>query len=1005
MVRMGLVTGVSVLRGVAVRRDGESVEITGSRLRALLALLAVAPGEVRRAEYLADQLWNGEPPSANALQALISRLRRVVGAETVASRPTGYLLDIDPAHVDICRFEQLAELGTPQAARAAINLAGPEPLAEFADVPDLAGLARVLETECGRLSLLAEQAPPPVNHVPVAPEPFAAATHPIVHRLIGRDNVLTEIQDRLGSTRLLTLTGAGGSGKTSLAKAVATAHDVAHVAELAPVTAQAVDAEVYAAVGGRDNVLNTSSSEQLRLASTYDDSARLLDALGDRPALLVLDNCEHVIDAAAGLAAKILAACPRVTILATSREPLGVPGEQRLPVSPLAVPPHDSSEERLTSYSAMQLLLERGRAVRPELGTAGEDGVALAEICRRLDGIPLALELAAARFNVLTPRQVADRLDDRFRLLTTGARTALPRQQTLRAVVDWSWELLSGRERELLAVCGVFAGGAALEDLEGVSGLDALDVLDQIDRLVSKSLVLAEPAESPAGGDQGMRYRLLETIREYALERLAEQGREKQVRTAHANYFADLAERADPELRGPGQVAWMYRLDAAEDNLRAALEWALCTDDAACALRLCDGLGWYGTMRGKQFDRNRVPRALELADRLGAPHDVTYLRVSTFNALYAFERGITLEEASAQLNRARELARAGEWRDSLFSLAEIATALYTEPDSIEDVFEREYARMSGYGDDWGIAVARMLHAKVSMEDPVLAEELTAQALDSFQRLGDQWGIANCGQTVAMLESQRGAHREALAAIEAVLPATRLIGSSTDEVMLLVMAANEYDSLGEQRQAARTLAQAHEIARARPESHAKVYLMTAECVRARREGRLDEAQVWLDEVARAAGAAFIGPVKSLLATQRAWITLARGDLAETERLLKGAFAFAIAFHYDRPDIGAVVEAQAALDLARGQAARAAWLQGLYAVVRGRELPLSVTPDLARTAAAIRAELGDEAYGAAFAEGRAVDPATVLQTCHEVFGADPDEVVPGWWRRRADQDAQM
>ena len=999
---MGRVSGVSVLRGVAVRRDGESVEITGFRLRALLALLAVAPGAVRRAEYLADQLWNGEPPSANALQALISRLRRVVGAESVVSRPSGYLLDVDPALVDLTRFEQLAELGTPQAAREALALAGPEPLAEFADVPDLAGLARVLETECGRLSRQAEQAPPAFPTP--APQPTSVTTPvlapfpaPSPHRLIGRDAVLSEIQDRLGRTRLLTLTGAGGSGKTSLAKAVATAHGAAHVAELAPVTAQAVEAEVYAAVGGRETVL-AATTERTRLTATWDDAARLLDALGDRTALLVLDNCEHVIDAAAGLAAKVLAACPRVTILATSREPLGVPGEQRLPVAPLAVPPPGSAEGRLVSYSAMQLLLERGRAVRPGLGASGEDGAALAEICRRLDGIPLALELAAARFTALTPRQVADRLDDRFRLLTTGARTALPRQQTLRAVVDWSWDLLSTGERELLAVCGVFAGGAALEDLEGVCGLDALDVLDRIDRLVAKSLVLAEPAPAPEGGDLGMRYRLLETIREYALERLAERGGEDRARARHAHYFADLAERGDPQLRGPGQVEWLYRLDAAEDNLRAALNWALDAEDADCALRLCNGLGWYSLTRGKQFDLNRTPKVIELADRLGAPRDSAYLRVLTFDALHAFDRGVPPAVAVAQLDRALTLAREGGWRDALYSLAEIGGTMFTGsgPGALEAVFERELTRLAEAGDEWGLAALRMLRGKVFIDEPETAEALTALALAAFQRLGDQWGIVNCGQTMAMLESQRGAHREALAAIEAVLPATRLIGSSSDEMMLLVMAANEYDSLGEPGQAARMLERAQEVSRLRLEDHANIYMMTYECVRARRSGRLDQAQHWLDEVVRTAGKSFIGPVQALLATQQAWIMLERGDFADAEAQLCTAFEYSLASHLDRPDLGAAIEARAALELARGEAALAARLHGLYTVARGRELPASATPDLAQTAREARAELGDEAYGAAFEQGRAVAADAVLEDCRALFGSGP-QIVPGWWSR--------
>lgn len=1002
---MGRVTDVSVLRGVTVCRDGRSVEVAGSRLRALLVLLAIAPGQVRRAEYLADQLWNGEPPSANALQALISRLRRVLGPESLPSRPTGYLLDVDPALVDLSRFERLAELGTPAAAREALALAGPEPLAEFADVPDLAGLARVIETECGRLGVLAERAPQ------TAPSAAASVAHrarvSVPHRLIGRDAVLSEIHDRLGRTRLLTLTGAGGSGKTSLAKAVASTHGAVHIAELAPVTAQAVDAEVCAAVGGRETVL----TDRARRAESRDDRARLVDALGDRAALLVLDNCEHVIDAAAGLAESILASCPRVTILATSREPLGVPGEHRLPVAPLEVPPTDSATDRLTGYSAMQLLLERGRAVRPELGADGADVAALAEICRRLDGIPLALELAAARFNVLTPRQVADRLDDRFRLLTTGARTALPRQQTLRAVVDWSWDLLDEAERGLLAVCAVFAGGAVLADLEGVAGLDAVDVLDRIGRLVSKSLVLAEAVRTP-GGD-GMRYRLLETIREYALERLAERDALDDLRTRHARYFADLAVRADAELRGPRQVRWIARLDDAEDNLRAALEWAVRSEDAEAALRVCYGVSWYGMIRGKQLDRNRVPDVLALVERRGLPLGTEYMRIRTFDALFSFERGVSPLEAATGLRDVLELGRRSGWNDTLAALVEVVAAMFTDPDGVEETFARQLERLERVGDEWGLAAVRMFYAKVCMDEADAADELTSQALEVFERLGDQWGIANCGQTRVMLLSQRGDHRGALAAIEAVLPAAEALGAVTDQVILLVMASNEHSSLDEPEKADAALDRAGELSEEHPEGRANLYLLTARSVRARLRGNLDEAQYWLDEVETVAGQSFLGPILALLRTQQAWIALARGDAQTARALADEAFGHAIGFHYDRPDVAIAVELKAAVELASGDPRRAAWLHGLHAAVRAQRLPLTATPDLARTAAAAQEEIGAEEYEAAFAEGAATDPALVIETCKKVFGHE-GEVGADWGvlhaaRHRsggqADQPAQM
>ncbi|HEU5357394.1 MAG TPA: winged helix-turn-helix domain-containing protein, partial [Actinocrinis sp.] len=362
---------VSVLRGVEARRDGTPLEVTGRRLRSLLALLALSPGVPRRAEYLADQLWDGEPPSANALQALISRLRRVLGPDAVISRPNGYLLALAPEQVDLCRFDRLIAEGTATAACEALSLAGPEPLAEFADVPDLADEARRVEAECWKVRALAESAPTPKAAQPgSAPEsaPTAATTAaattsyrlaPGGVRLIGRDRLIAEISARLDTTRLLTLVGAGGAGKTSVAKAVAYARDGAVVAELAPVGAEAVAAEVLTAVGGRDLVMTERAR---RVVDHGDYRTRIAATLADRRILLVLDNCEHVVDAAADLAALILDRCPQVTILTTSREPLAVPGEVRLPIDPLPVPPVEAEQSRLGEYAAMQLLLERGRA-------------------------------------------------------------------------------------------------------------------------------------------------------------------------------------------------------------------------------------------------------------------------------------------------------------------------------------------------------------------------------------------------------------------------------------------------------------------------------------------------------------------------------------------------------------------------------------------------------------------------------------------------------------------
>ena len=428
---------------------------------------------------------------------------------------------------------------------------------------------------------------------------------------VGREREMLEVETELAMTRLLTLTGAGGSGKTRLALEVARGlvgayPDGVWLIELAPLSEEALVTKAVA------EALKVPERSAEPLADT------LVDVLRDRRLLLVLDNCEHLIEAAAGLVDRLLDSCPRVRILATSREVLGVEGEARWLVPPLSAPdPQEgtSSSEELEAYESVRLFVERARGRDPAFSLSQRNALAVAEICGRLEGIPLALELAAARVGTLSLEQIAERLEGSLELLTRGGRTSVPRQRTLKGTLDWSHDLLSEPERSVFRRLSPFAGGWTLEASEAVTssgGVAEGEVLDLLYGLAEKSLVVAEAT----GEGDSVRHRLLEPVRQYAREKLEESGEGEETRRRHAGFFLTLAEEAEPRLRGPRDREWLDRLEGEHDNMRAALSWALESEEVELALRLGGALRMFWEAHGHMGEgRKWLEEALAKADR------------------------------------------------------------------------------------------------------------------------------------------------------------------------------------------------------------------------------------------------------------------------------------------------------------------------------------------------------------------------------------------------------
>jgi predicted ATPase/DNA-binding SARP family transcriptional activator len=624
-----------------------------------------------------------------------------------------------------------------------------------------------------RAELPSPLSPPVVSSPPprYIPQPVSS--------LVGREQEIQEITARLASARLVTLTGTGGVGKTRLAIQVAeeTADDYTDGAWFVDLAALVDPALVSQAVA---SVLHVPDQVGRPLSET------LLDYLRAKHLLLVLDSCEHLLEPCARLADKLLQGCPRLRLLATSRQSLGIAGESVWRVPSLDLPPAPTSERedgtgseedrlaRLQEYAAIRLFAERALQSYAGFRLTARNAPAVTRICRRLDGIPLAIELAAARMRALPPEQIASRLDNRFRLLTDGSRTAPPRQQTLLATLDWSYDLLSAQEQAMLCHLAVFAGGWTLDAAEAVCA-DFDDVLDLLSSLVDKSLVVFEVRGEAAG-----RYRLLETIRQYGQERLAEMEEGPAMRGRHRDYFLALAEAVEPLLSGPEQGMWLERLETEHVNLRAALDWCQAEEEGAEAgLRLAGALYFFWQVRGylsagraylgKALGRKGAARRTKVRAKasLGAGILATYH--SDYGAAEAlYEESLTIS---------REL---GDRRGIAAALYKLGSVAYYRGDyeAARVLCEESLSIFREIGDREGIVYSLHELGNVAgvQGDYGTARTLREESLAINREVGNRRGVASSVFYLGYLASLRGDYEAARVLYEESLAISRELGN-------------------------------------------------------------------------------------------------------------------------------------------------------------------------------------------------------------------------------------
>ena len=634
----------------------------------------------------------------------------------------------------------------------------------------------------------------------------------MVTSLIGREKEIAEVHRYLLSSdvHLVTLTGPPGIGKTRLSiesarRALPDFSQGVFFVALAPLDSPALIPVTVAQAMGYVGAGNVSTMEQLK------------EGIGNKQLLIVLDNCEHLIEDVASLATSLLSVCPRLKILATSRESLRVPGEWLYPVPALDVPVLDSAGEdsfvdidAVVNFAALTLFAERARAVRPSFALDAENIKAISAVCKQLDGMPLAIELVAARMRLITPQALSERLHAEFLSSADEMRGVPTRQKSLKDAIDWSYELLSEEEKKIFSSLSIFSGGCTLEAAETIfsQAFTETTISALIASLFDKSLL-----QQSFDSNGEARYAMLVTIQEFARQRLGETDAEAEIRNWHLAYFLDLAGQADHELRGPNQLEWLDRLTSMHDNLRVALDWGIETGQTEKALQLARNLWWFWSKRS-EFNEGRqwLGRVLELHDAPLFPD--LYANVLAQLAHHTWLQ-VGAEAAKPFIEQALTLAREQGNSQTIANTLMVSGMVLTDEQNFaaaRSTLEESMALFQEMGDTWGYAVAKMVlgYAAVKKDDRATALMLIQEALMAFRDLGDQYFQSVCLSQTGNLRAKNGDWDDGLTELRESLRLSRELGSKYEIAAGLLRLAQTEQHLGQPAGAVRLYCAARNI---------------------------------------------------------------------------------------------------------------------------------------------------------------------------------------------------